>query len=100
MESKDDDYYDIFFSYYNLETTEEKSLTYYESYSFIAHGFIVKESIMYDAKLNPSLTPEVNSETIFGFYDPGMRSGSSFKTKGKNSCTKTSPIISTSSKKF
>lgn len=75
MESKDDDYYDIFFSYYNLETTEEKSLTYYESYSFIANGFIVKESIMYDAKLNPSLTPEVNSETIFGFYDPGMRSG-------------------------
>ena len=75
MENKDKDYYDIFFSFYNLETTQEKPLTFYESYSFVAHGFIVKESIMYDSKLNPSLTPDVNSETIFGFYDPGVRSG-------------------------
>ena len=70
-----DDYYDIFFSFYNLETTEEKPLTYYESYSFTAHGFIVKESVMYDAKLSPDLTPEVNADTIFGFYDAGVRAG-------------------------
>ena len=71
----DEDYYDIFFTFYNLEPVEEKKLTYYESYPFTVHGFIVRESMIYESKMNYIITPTVNEETIFGFYDQGLRTG-------------------------
>ena len=71
----DEDYYDIFFTFYNLEPVEEKIFTYYESYPFIIHGFIVRESMIYESKMNYIITSTVNEETIFGFYDQGLRTG-------------------------
>ena len=70
-----DDYYDISFSFYDLETEKEKELTYYESFSFQALGFIVKESMVYTSKSFPEMTPQINDETIFGLYDPAVRTG-------------------------
>ena len=74
--SKDNnDFYDIFFTFDKLESIVEKNLTYYENQPFIIHGFIVKESLVYEAKLIPEITPTEDNNTIIGFYDQALRTG-------------------------
>ena len=69
------DFYDIFFTFDKLESITEKKLTYYENQPFIIHGFIVKESIVYEARLTPEITPSEDNNTIIGFYDQALRTG-------------------------
>ena len=59
-----DNYYDIFFTFALLETTYEKELTYYENHPFTMKGFIVKESTVYNARLDPSIVPKTDEKTI------------------------------------
>lgn len=68
-------YYDIFFTFDILETKEEKKNTYYENHPFVVHGFIVRQSLVYEARLNRQLAPKVDENTIFGFYDQAVRTG-------------------------
>ena len=70
-----DNYYDIFFTFALLETTYEKELTYYENHPFTMKGFIVKESTVYNARLDPSIVPKTDEKTIFGSYDQALRTG-------------------------
>jgi hypothetical protein len=77
------DYYDVSVNYYDLEIIEEKPLTYYETYPFIMHGFIVRESTIFDSKLHPEITPAENEDTIFGYYDHAVRT-SLIRIKAEN----------------
>ena len=72
---KEEDYYDIMFSFYDLESKETKNLTYYDILPFTVRGYIVKESMIYNSKLNPDTTPLANEETIEGYYDAAIRTG-------------------------
>ena len=82
--SKDNnDFYDIFFTFDKLESIVEKNLTYYENQPFTIHGFIVKESLVYEARLVPEINPMVDNCTIIGFYDQALRTGLIRITKEK-----------------
>ena len=70
-----DEYYDVSVTFYNLETNENKRLTYYEKKPFVIEGYIVKESYIYDSKIEHQTTPIANDETIFGYYDHAVRTG-------------------------
>ena len=72
---KGQDYYDIMFNFYDLESEDEKILTFYDKSPFTIRGYIVKESMIYNSKLNPDFSPLANEETIEGNYDAAIRSG-------------------------
>ena len=78
---KDNDFYDIFLSFSNLESEVEKQLTYYENIPFDIKGYIVEESLIYEAKLSPDITIERKNK-ITGVYDQALRSGFIRITKG------------------
>ena len=74
--SKDkNDFYDIFFTFDKLEPIVDKNLTYYENQPFTISGLIVKESLVYEARLMPEVTPKKDNNTIIGFYDQALRTG-------------------------
>ena len=69
------DYYDIVFTFLEYDTSEESYSKSYETHPFLLYGFIVKESTINDAKLNPGTSPKINNETIEGIYDNAIRAG-------------------------
>jgi hypothetical protein len=71
---KDNDFYDIFLSFSNLVNEVEKPLTYYENIPFDIKGYIVTESLIYEAKISPDITIE-GKHGIIGVYDQALRSG-------------------------
>ena len=75
ISTRNEDYYDISFTFDKLEPIEPKKLTYYENQPFTILGFIVKESIVYEAKLDPEITPTKEQNIITGLYDQALRTG-------------------------
>ena len=69
------DYYDVVFTFLKFESTEENYSKPYEVYPFKLLGFIVKESTINNATINPGISPVVNNRTIQGIYDNAMRAG-------------------------
>ena len=74
LNMKDNDFYDIFLSFSNLENEVEKQLTYYENIPFDIKGYIVSESLIYEAKISPDITIG-GDKGITGVYDQALRSG-------------------------
>ena len=75
LNKEEGDYYDVIFSFLKLEPGEQNYSKSYETYPFQLLGFIVKESVINSAKLMPGTSPQINSETIEGIYDNGIRAG-------------------------
>ncbi len=74
FDMKPTDYYEIFFTFDDLENEQKKVLTFYENIPFDVTAYIVKESYVYNAKLYPDLA--IESEVLInGFYDQAVRTG-------------------------
>ena len=74
FDMKPTDYYEIFFTFDDLENELKKDLTYYENIPFDVKAYIVKESYVYNAKLYPDLA--IESEVLInGVYDQAVRTG-------------------------
>lgn len=71
---KDNDSFDIFFSFSLLENEVEKKLTYYENIPFAIKGYVVPESTIYEAKLTPDMAISFGS-SVSGIYDQALRTG-------------------------
>jgi len=74
LNMKDNDFFDIFLSFSNLENVVEKQLTYYENIPFDIRGYVVSESLIYEAKKSPEITIE-GKKVVTGVYDQALRSG-------------------------
>ena len=74
LKMKSNDFFDIFLSFNKLENEVEKQLTYYENIPFDIKGYIVPETLIYEAKLSPDITIEGKTR-ISGVYDQALRSG-------------------------
>ena len=71
---KSDDFYEIFFTFNNLQNDIKKELTFYENIPFDVNAFIVKESDVYDLRILPDM--KVSSNVIIkGVYDQAIRTG-------------------------
>ena len=70
-----DSYYEIFFTFNDLQNEEVKELTYYENIPFVVKATIVEQESIYNAKLYPEISYEGNVVNIFSYYDQAMRSG-------------------------
>ena len=71
---KQDDFYEIFFTFNHLQNDIKKEFRFYENIAFDVNAFIVKESDVYDLRLLPDM--KVSSNVIVkGVYDQGIRAG-------------------------
>ena len=70
-----DEFYDVFFTFDNLEPEDKKALTFYDdSYPFTFTGIIVKQSDIYKQRKNPyAIVVSFNPNKIEGHYDQAMR---------------------------
>lgn len=75
LNNEEGDYYDVVFSFLNLDFPLENRLKGYETFPFDILGFIVKESAIIDLKSDPGTTPRKNEYTIPGIYDNAIRTG-------------------------
>ena len=67
-------YYEIFFSFNDLQNEKEKVRTFYENIPFNVYGSIVSAETVYIAKLSPTTTIEQEYK-IKGVYDQATRTG-------------------------
>ena len=72
MESND--YYEIFFTFDDLENENKKDLTFYENVPFDVNAYIVKENSVYEYRLFPYVSVQ-SSVKIKGVYDQAIRTG-------------------------
>ena len=75
--NNNDDYYEFLFTLNIKEQTylRKKNSKYYDNHPFKIHGFIVKEQLLYNLKVNKTITLQIDEKTIFGFYDHALRTG-------------------------
>ena len=67
-------YYDIFFTFDNLESEINKTLTYFDNYPFTYIALIVNQSDIYKQKKNQySILVSYNLDKITGYYDQALR---------------------------
>ena len=71
----EDSYYEIFFTFNELQNQEEKELTYYDNIPFVIKTSVVDQTSIYNAKLYPDISYEDNEINMFSYYDQAMRSG-------------------------
>ena len=71
---ENNDYYEIFFTFDDLENENKKDLTFYENVPFDVNAYIVKEQNIYEYKLFPYVKIESDIK-ISGVYDQAIRTG-------------------------
>ena len=74
FEMDKNDYYEIFFTFDDLEHENKRDLTFYENVPFDVNAYIVKENLIYEYKLFPYVIVE-SAVKISGVYDQAIRTG-------------------------
>ena len=69
------DYHDTYFTFQNLKSTKENVDICYENSPFIARGYIVDESEIYNKVLLPQKNIQDDENTIYGYYDHAVKNG-------------------------
>ncbi len=72
MENRD--YYEIFFTFDDLENENKKDLTFYDTVPFDVNAYIVKENSVYEYRLFPYISID-STVRIKGVYDQAIRTG-------------------------
>lgn len=74
LKMEENDYYEVSFTFDDLENKEAKERTYYQNVPFEVNGYILKESYVYQLKASPDILI-ISKQSIKGVYDQAVRTG-------------------------